>query len=211
MKWKKILVAGIGTGVGKTIVSAVLTEALEADYWKPVQTGQEHDSETVRMLISNTRSKIHSVKFSFVAPISPWRSGMMENKYISKKNFEIPICNNHLIIETAGGLYTPLSDHLFNLDLPELWHTETVLVCRPYVGYINHTLLSLSALKSKNIQVLGRIICGEYDEETENLISRISEIPILGSIREENRINKMFIKQSAKILSEKLQMLVSTT
>ncbi|MGZ5304921.1 MAG: dethiobiotin synthase, partial [Bacteroidia bacterium] len=170
---KLIFVTGIGTGIGKTIVSAILTEALKADYWKPIQTGNigDSDSETVGNLISNTDSVIHKEAYSLKKPASPHAAATDENITIVEENIILPESQNKiLIIEGAGGLMVPLNDSFLMIDLIQKLKAEVVLVSANYLGSINHTLLSAEALKQRNIPVKGIVFNGEVYHEGEDFI-----------------------------------------
>ena len=141
----KLFVTGIGTEVGKTVIAAILTEKLKADYWKPVQAGDLDDSDTmkVRALVSNSVSVFHEEGFRLNHPMSPHAAAERDGVEIGLEDFEMPQTENHLVIEGAGGLMVPLNDQDCVIDLIEGSGTEVVLVSRNYLGSINHTLLSI--------------------------------------------------------------------
>src|SRR5689334_12410627 len=118
-----IVVAGIGTGVGKTIVSAILTEAFEADYWKPVQAGDLESSDTiaVRNLISNNKTHFHQETYALKTPMSPHAAAEIDGVKIGIEDLVIPETDNRLIIELAGGIMVPINDYDLNLDLIKQW------------------------------------------------------------------------------------------
>ena len=109
---QKYFVTGIGTGIGKTITSAILTEKLKADYWKPIQSGDLHQSDSlaIESLISNTQTKIHPETYRLNHPLSPHLSAKMDGVKIELRKFQVPITENNLIVEGAGGLMVPLKD-----------------------------------------------------------------------------------------------------
>lgn len=184
---KRIFVTGIGTDVGKTVVSAILTEALEADYWKPVQAGNLEDSDTitVRKLVSNPRSFFHPEAYRLQAPMSPHAAARLENLELDLNEISMPETANNLVIEGAGGLMVPLNDKLLVLDLVAKLNCPVVVVSRNYLGSINHTLLTLEALKQRNIPVAGIIFNGEPNAESEDFIlnytgvSKLLSLPFL--------------------------------
>ena len=153
----KLFVTGIGTDVGKTVISAVLTEKLGADYWKPVQAGDLDNSDTIKVkeLVSNSQSVFHDESFRLNHPMSPHAAAQREGVEINLDDFKIPETANNLVIEGAGGLMVPLNDRDCLIDLIETLGAEVVLVSRNYLGSINHTLLSIEALKSRGIPVRG--------------------------------------------------------
>ena len=153
---RKIFVTGIGTDVGKTVVSAILTEALEADYWKPVQAGDldQSDSIKVKDLISNEKTIIHPEGIKLNSPMSPHAAADIDNVEIDLKEFNLPKTHNNLIIEGAGGLMVPLNDNDLIVDLIEQLEAEVVLVSQNYLGSINHTILSIEVLKNRGIKLI---------------------------------------------------------
>lgn len=169
---KPLFITGIGTEVGKTIVSAVLTEQLQADYWKPVQAGDlDHtDSDKVKELISNTRTIFHPETFKFSMAASPHRAAKNEGIEIRPQDFFLPETNNQLLIEGAGGLFVPLSYRFLMIDLIRLLGADAVLVVRNYLGCINHTLLSIHALLTKGISLKHLVLNGDFDFDTLNVL-----------------------------------------
>ncbi|WP_276346321.1 dethiobiotin synthase [Daejeonella sp. JGW-45] len=181
MKHKPIFVSGIGTGIGKTVTSAVLVESLQADYWKPVQSGDLDltDTDRVRALVSNGKSLFHAEAYRLTQPFSPHKSAALDNISISMDAIVLPQTDNRLIIEGAGGLMVPLNETDLMVDLIQKLDAEVVLVSQNYLGSINHTLLSLELLKSRNISLRALVICGEENKDSENIIRIKSGIEIL--------------------------------
>lgn len=192
---RRIFVTGIGTDVGKTIASAVLTEALEADYWKPVQSGaiDASDSATVKNLISNSRSVFHKESYLLKEPVSPHQAAELEKTEIHLDNIQIPETENNIVIEGAGGLLVPLNAGNFVIDLITYFNAETVLVVKHYLGSINHTLLSIEALKNRNINIGGIIFCGTANEASEKIILKHHFFPFVGYIEQEAVISPQTI------------------
>jgi dethiobiotin synthetase len=194
MSKRPIFITGIGTGIGKTIVSAILVEKLNADYWKPIQSGDLDDSDTlmVKGLVSNSTSVFHPEAYRLTQPHSPHKSAMLDGIVIDPGKIVLPKTNNQLVIEGAGGLMVPLNDHFFMIDLIEQLNAEVILVSKNYLGSINHTLLSIELLRAKNIQVRCIIFNGDTDEESERLIGINTanipkqKIPSLKSISRED-------------------------
>ena len=200
---KKYFVTGIGTGIGKTVVSAILTEALKADYWKPIQAGSLDctDTDVVKSLISNGISKFHSEIYKFKTPASPHYAAEVENIKINPIDFKIPETENNLIIEGAGGLMVPLNQEFLIIDLIKLLNAEVILVSQNYLGSINHTLLSIDSLKSRNIPIKGIIFNGEESIPSEKLILKYSGINCIFSLRKQSLINKDLVKEISKNIS----------
>lgn len=194
MQYKPLFVTGIGTGIGKTIVSAILTEKLKADYWKPIQSGDLDDSDTlkVKSLISNTVSRFHPEAYRLTQPYSPHKSAAIDGITIDPKKIILPHTSNQLIIEGAGGLMVPLNDQDLMIDLIQQLNAEAILVIKHYLGSINHSLLSLEALYSRNIPVKAVIFNGDSDKDSEELIRKYikqGSIIAIGAIKDVNKEN----------------------
>lgn len=204
-----IFISGIGTGIGKTIVSAIVTEALQADYWKPIQAGFDEgtDALLVKKLISNHQTIIHPEKYKLKLAASPHISAIAEN--IEIKTEEIvkamaEINNRVLIIEGAGGIMVPLNNHEFVIDLIKKLKAKLILVSRNYLGSINHSLLTASICKQKGVDVKGWIFCDQY-MNYEMEIVKWSGLPKIGSIPFSNTIDQDFVKRQADLLQPSLQ------
>jgi dethiobiotin synthetase len=188
---KKYFVTGIGTDVGKTVISAILVEALQADYWKPIQSGDLHFSDTdkVRSWVSNRKSVFHPSEYAFKEPASPHYSAALENSEIDINRFTLPETDNHLIVEGAGGLMVPLNDKHLLIDLIQKMGLEVILVARNYLGSINHTLLSIEALRSRKIPVKGIIFNGQPTPSSEEFILNYSGVTLLGVVNTLDEVN----------------------
>lgn len=195
---KKYFITGISTEVGKTIASAIATEALEADYWKPIQSGDLHFSDTdkVKSLVSNTRSIFHPNSFALKTPMSPHASAEIDGLKIELNKIKEPKTKNHLVIEGAGGLLVPLNDKDTILDLIQSDY-KVIVVSRHYLGSINHTLLTINMLKEKGFEV-SIIFSGDEHPTTESIIEKMSGVPILGRIDEEPYFDQNVIKEYAE-------------
>ncbi|WP_412468935.1 dethiobiotin synthase [Pedobacter sp. KLB.chiD] len=191
----KYFITGIGTGIGKTLVSAILTEKLKADYWKPIQSGdlEASDSLTVKNLISNPETVIHPESYRLTQPLSPHLSAKLDGIEIDLRKINIPVTDNNLIIEGAGGLMVPLNENELIVDLIKKLSVEVILVSQNYLGSINHTLLSVNLLKQFNIPVKGIIFNGTENNETERYILQYTKIKKLGYIPSLNQIDKTHI------------------
>jgi dethiobiotin synthetase len=195
MPGRTIFVTGIGTGIGKTIVSAALVEKLKADYWKPVQSGDLDNSDTIKVksLITNTVSVFHPEAYKLTQPFSPHKSAAIDGIKIDQNMIILPKTNNTLIIEGAGGLMVPLKDNFLMIDLIKQLNAEVILVSRNYLGSINHTLLSIDALKHRNIPIMGIIFSGLKDIYSKEFILDYSGVESLGHIPEYPVIDKKAI------------------
>lgn len=202
MKQKPIFITGIGTGIGKTITSAVLVEKLQADYWKPIQSGDldYSDTDKVRELVSNKRSVFHPEAYRLTQPFSPHKSAELDRVRIELSKIILPETENQLIIEGAGGLMVPLNDTDLMIDLIQMLEAEVVLVSQNYLGSINHTLMSAEILRIRNINISRIVFCGVGDHNSEDIITRrlkreIIQIPFF------NKINKSIISKIAAQLN----------
>lgn len=204
-----IFITGIGTGIGKTVVSAIVTEALQADYWKPIQAGFEEgtDSELVKSLISNTKTTIHPEVYKLKMPASPHIAARKEGVEISLKrivkNSPYAPLGDGGIIEGAGGIMVPLNDKEFVIDLIEQLKAKVILVSRNYLGSINHSLLTASICKQRGIEVIGWIFNDQY-LDYENEIVEWSGYPKIASIPWAEKIDKAFVLQQAELIKEGL-------
>lgn len=197
---KPLFITGIGTDVGKTIISAILVEKLQADYWKPVQSGDLENSDTmkVRSMVANTRSVFHPEAYRLTQPFSPHKSADLDNLEINIANIIAPHSKNRLIIEGAGGLLVPLNKKDYVIDLIQLFNAEVLLVSRNYLGSINHTLLSIELLKHRNIPIKGIIFNGEADKYSEEAILNHSDLTVIGRIPGIDQLSKQKITESGK-------------
>ncbi|HUI29657.1 MAG TPA: dethiobiotin synthase [Candidatus Acidoferrales bacterium] len=198
----RIFVTGIGTGIGKTFVSAILVEALHADYWKPVQSGDldNSDTMTVRRLISNPVSVLHPEAYRLTHALSPHVAAEMDGIEIDLEKIRslIPIVKDrHLIIEGAGGAMSPVNGSSVVLDLIELLEAETVIVSRNYLGSINHTLLTIDAIKRRRISIRGLIFNGKEEKASVDFILKHSGASLLGSVGEERVLDKNAVSKYA--------------
>ncbi|WP_299158578.1 dethiobiotin synthase [uncultured Eudoraea sp.] len=194
---KRIFVTGISTDVGKTIASAIITEALEADYWKPIQAGDlEHsDSHKIKELISNKKTVVHQNSYALKTPMSPHAAAEIDNLIIDIAQIIEPQTTNHLVIEGAGGLMVPLNEEDTILDIIKE-HYQVIVVSRHYLGSINHSLLTIESLKQKGFNV-AVIFSGNEHPSTEGIIIRKTGVKVLGRIEEETNFDKHLIKQYA--------------
>ncbi|WBV60940.1 dethiobiotin synthase [Chryseobacterium camelliae] len=191
---KLLFVTGIGTEVGKTVCSAVLTKYFNADYWKPVQSGDLDFSDTAK--IKNwvgEHTICHPETYRFQLAASPHQSAKEEGITIDLNEFKLPETQNNLLVEGAGGLMVPLNDKDFIIDLIEKLNIPVALVVRNYLGCINHTLLSILALQQKKSKLKYLILNGDFPQDTERAIcnhiqpeTKIIRIPDLENITKES-------------------------
>ncbi|MFT5791030.1 MAG: dethiobiotin synthetase [Saprospiraceae bacterium] len=201
---KKYFVTGISTEVGKTVASAIVVEALQADYWKPIQAGELEncDTQKVERLVSNKKSKFHPNSFALKTPMSPHAAADIDGIKISLKKIVEPKTKNNLVIEGAGGLLVPLnhSETILDIIKPEY---KVIVVSRHYLGSINHTLLTIKLLQEKGFEV-ALIFSGNENKTTEDIIKKMTNINVVGRIEEEPYFDKNVIKEYADLFRDKL-------
>ena len=204
---KKYFITGISTEVGKTIVSAIVTEALQADYWKPIQAGEldNCDTKKVERLISNQQSKFHPNSYALQTPMSPHAAAEIDRITIDLAEIKEPKTKNNLVIEGAGGLLVPLNDSETILDLIKPDY-KVIVVSRHYLGSINHTLLTIKILQEKGFDV-SIIFSGEEHKTTEEIIQKMTNISVIGRIEEEPYFDTNVIREYADLFREKLEKL----
>ncbi|MBK7110525.1 MAG: dethiobiotin synthase [Bacteroidetes bacterium] len=194
---KGYCIAGIGTGVGKTIFSAIITEALHADYWKPVQCGDLNNSDTliVKSLVTNSKTIFHPETFQLKEPMSPHAAAAIDGVAINPSDFKLPETDNTIIIEGAGGLMVPLNDTFLIVDLFKQLNLPVILVSRNYLGSINHTILSYEILKQKNIPIAGLVFNDAGNFTTENFIIEYTQLPVILKIDSEKLWDNTTVKK----------------
>ncbi len=203
---KRYFIAGIDTNVGKTIASAIVTQALEADYWKPVQAGDldKSDSLTVEHLLSNNKSTIHPEAYRLQTPASPHYAAAVDGIEIQAERLTPPTTDNHLVIEGAGGLFVPLNDRYLIIDLIQQLDLPVLLVVNFYLGSINHTLASIEALQRRSIPIAGLLFNGEITPASKEYILQYSKVPALAEFPVLETISPSTIATQAALLRAKL-------
>lgn len=201
----KLFVTGIGTDVGKTIASAIITQALEADYWKPIQAGDldNSDSHKIKKYLSNNTTKIFDNAYALHTPASPHLAANIDGVVIDLNQIQEPKTKNHLVIEGAGGVFVPLNDKDCVIDLiqPEY---KAIVVSRHYLGSINHTLLTIEALKNRNINIAGIVFNGDENLSTEEIILSKTGLNMIGRIDNEPYFDQNVIRYYAEKFKENL-------
>jgi dethiobiotin synthetase len=189
----KLFVTGIDTNIGKTITSAIFCKALRADYYKPIQCGDLDNSDSLKIIDWGIRAFPESLRLPL--PKSP---NFASQDPIKLENIEIPQTSNPLVVEGAGGVLVPLNQNDFIIDLAKKWNIPVVLVCKSYLGSLNHTLLSVEAIRSRGIEVKGLIFNGISNEESESFLEKRTGLRVLLKIRQEEIFNQKIIEQYAK-------------
>lgn len=204
----KLFITGIGTDVGKTIASAIVVEALEADYWKPIQAGDLHNSDTqkVQAKVANKKSTFFPNSFALHTPASPHLAAALDGIAIELNQIQEPITTNHLVIEGAGGVFVPLnnSDCIIDIIKPEY---KVIVVSRHYLGSINHTLLTVEALQNRKLSIAGIIFSGDKNKASEEIILNKTNLPMVGRIENEPFFDEAVVSYYANQFREKLQQL----
>lgn len=201
----KLFITGISTDVGKTVTSAIVVEALEADYWKPVQAGDLELSDThkVKSKISNSKSRFYPNAYELNTPASPHLAAEIDGLTIDLSQIREPETNNHLVIEGAGGIFVPLNekDTIADLIQPDY---KIIVVSRHYLGSINHTLLTIEAIQNRGFEVAGIIFSGNENKSTESLILNKTGIKCIGRIDEEPYFDQNVVREYADLFKENL-------
>ncbi len=196
---KGYFITGIDTEIGKTVASAALTQFLKADYWKPVQSGDLHhtDTDKVKSWVENSKTVFHQEGYRLHQPMSPHASAAADGVEIRLAEFKIPTTSNTLIVEGAGGLLVPLNDTETVIDLIAKIGLPVILVSKHRLGNINHTLLSIEALKNRNIKIHGILFNGEEITGTSSIIAKMSGVKILGTLPTLDQIDQKSISALA--------------
>ena len=195
-----LIVCGTDTDVGKTVVSAWLVQGLNAIYWKPIQSGLEGGGDTARVsnLLRLPKERWIREAYKFEAPVSPHWAAEKENRLIDPEKLQLPLTNGPLVVETAGGLCVPLNRHLLQIDQLTCWKLPVLLVARTGLGTLNHTLLSIEALRSRNIPLLGLILNGPHHSDNPKTLEQFGDVQVIGHLPFLNRLN-------AEVLAEQWQ------
>ncbi len=203
---RNIFITGIGTGVGKTLVSSILVESLQADYWKPVQAGctPSTDRETVRSLVSNGISEFFPESYFFEEAIAPHAAAKKKGISMSLGGIKPPVTDKPLVTEGAGGVLVPLNESEFIIDLAARLDAAVVLVVSHYLGSINHTLLSAEALAARKLRVAGYVISGPPDVYSEAVIASCSGLRMLFRVNNEALINRELVSRYAAQIDKRI-------
>jgi dethiobiotin synthetase len=201
----KLFITGISTDVGKTIASAIITESLEADYWKPIQAGdlENSDSHKIKSFLSNKKTVIHPNSYALNTPASPHLAAELDGIIIDLKKITEPKTANHLVIEGAGGIFVPLNENDCVVDLIQSDY-KVIVVSRHYLGSINHTLLTIEALQNRKIDIAGILFSGEKNKATEAIILNKTGVKYIGRIEQEPYFDQNVIKEYADLFRDKL-------
>ena len=181
---QRLVVCGTDTDVGKTVVSAWLVQGLQASYWKPVQSGLDDggDRGRVQKLLQLPSERILREAYAFRSPVSPHWAAELDGTHLQLEELAIPDHNGPLVVETAGGLMVPLNREWLQIDQLQRWQLPIVLVARSGLGTLNHTLLSLEALKQRDLSVLGLILNGPLHADNPRTLEAFGAVPVLAQL-----------------------------
>ena len=179
-----LVICGTDTDVGKTIVSSFFVQGLQATYWKPIQSGLEEgsDTDTVCKLLNLKKNRSLPEVYKFNPPVSPHWAAEREKKEIDTTLLTLPSVQNFLIIETAGGLMVPITRNWLQIDQLKVWDLPVIIVARSGLGTINHTLLSIEALRKRNVPIIGLVLNGPLHPDNPKTLEQIGRIPIIAQL-----------------------------
>ena len=177
----KFIICGTDTDIGKTLISSFFVKGLNSFYWKPIQSGIElqTDSQTVGKLAQVSKEKIIKEAYVFTKPLSPHWAAEIDQKIINFDKLRLPKVQDSLIVETAGGLMVPITRNFLQIDQIKEWNLPVILVCKSSLGTLNHTLLSIEALKRRNIEIFGLVVNGEKHLDNPKTLVDFSGIPLI--------------------------------
>jgi len=190
MAFPRLIVTGTDTGIGKTVFAAALAGALGAYYWKPVQAGIDEDedgfgrtdADRTRALGGLSPQQVLPEAYRLTTPCSPHRAAEIDEVEIEERWLTLPEVPGPLVIEGAGGVLVPLTRHRTYADQFAAWNCPVVLVARTALGTINHTLLSLEALRSRGVPVLGVAFVGGAEPDSERTVAEMGKVQVLGRL-----------------------------
>ena len=198
---RSLIVCGTDTDVGKTVVSSLLVQGLNAIYWKPIQSGIEDGSDTdrIRKLLNLSQERWIPEVYKFQSAVSPHWAAEIDNEIVNPNLLKLPNVRSPLIIETAGGLMVPLNRQFLQIDQLKTWDLEVILVARSGLGTINHTLLSIEALRKRHIKILGLILNGPLHKDNPKTLIEFGGVPIIAQLPMLETLNsKALIEQWGK-------------
>ena len=177
----KFIICGTDTDIGKTLISSFFVKGLNSFYWKPIQSGIElqTDSQTVEKLAQVSKEKIIKEAYVFSKPLSPHWAAEIDQKIVNFDKLRLPKVQDSLIVETAGGLMVPITRNFLQIDQIKQWNLPVILVCKSSLGTLNHTLLSIEALKRRNIEIFGLVVNGEKHLDNPKTLVDFSGIPLI--------------------------------
>jgi dethiobiotin synthetase len=181
---KDVFVTGTDTGIGKTVLSALLVAALNRPYWKPIQTGSSEgtDREAVIKWGGIPACDTYPEAFRFVPPVSPHLAAEQQGVRIDVHALRRPADLRPIVIEGAGGVLVPINEEALMIDLIRHLHVPAVVVARTTLGTINHTLLTVAAIRAADLKLIGVVLVGKEDSDNRKAIERYGRVPVVGTI-----------------------------
>lgn len=202
---KQFIITGIGTDVGKTVVSAIVSEALQATYWKPVQAGDLDNSDSIKIERLTENVTVLPEAFRLTQPMSPHAAAEIDGVEILPENLNLPSVDGNFIVEGAGGLMVPINSNGFlYADAFSQWKLPVIVVSRHYLGSINHTLMTIEILKNRGVEIEGIIFVGDEHPTTEEAILSNTGLRQIARIPMAKEVNKQFIISQAETLKNQL-------
>ncbi len=197
---RSVVVAGTNTEIGKTVAAAALVAMLDADYWKPIQAGLdgETDKDVVIRLAGIDPSRAHAESYRLKTPASPDRAAELDGIAINTATLIPPVTDRTLVIELAGGLLVPLNRKVLQIDVIARWNKPTVLVTSTQLGTINHTLLSVEAMRARAISLVGILFMGNENAHTQRTIANFTHAPALGRLPHLDPLERSALRQAAQ-------------
>ena len=204
----RLVICGTDTDVGKTIVSALFVQGLEATYWKPVQSGTEGGGDRQRVidLLELPEERWQPEAYAFQAPVSPHWAAEQEGRCIDPELLQLPAIDQPLVVETAGGLMVPLTRHWLQIQQLQRWQLPVVLVARSELGTLNHTLLSLEALRSRHIPILGLVINGPSHADNPRTLNELGDVPLLCELPPLEQLNAAALARQWQVQNVKAKL-----
>lgn len=199
-----LFVTGIGTDVGKTVAAAIITKALTAEYWKPIQAGDLDNTDSMKVARWISPNLVHPEAFKLNTPASPHYAAERDGITIQLTAEQLPTTTKPLVIEGAGGIMVPINQEELLVDAIGVYTKQCIVVSRHYLGSINHTLLTIETLKNKGFNILGILFNGDENPATEKIILQLSKVPSLGTIPWCNELSKTFIEEQALRIKDNL-------
>ena len=188
----KFIICGTDTDVGKTLISSFFVRGLQSFYWKPIQSGigTETDSQFILRLSGIEKKKILKEAYIFNKPVSPHWAAEIDKKKIDINLLNLPSIEGSLVVETSGGLMVPITRNFLQIDQIKKWALPVVIVCRSSLGTLNHTLLTIEALKKRNIKILGLMVNGEKHQDNPKTLRQFSKLPIIAEFPRLKNVDK---------------------
>jgi len=188
----KFIICGTDTDVGKTLISSFFVRGLQSFYWKPIQSGieTETDSQSILRLSEIKKENILKEAYIFKKPVSPHWAAEIDEKNIDINLLKLPSIDGSLIVETAGGVMVPITRNFLQIDQIKRWDLPVIIVCRSSLGTLNHTLLTIEALKKRNIKILGLIVNGEKHLDNPKTLQEFSKLPIIAEFPRISNVDK---------------------